>query len=183
MRHERRLVATLGLCLRTVRITTRWLPVTSKWTYHSPTLNNPAFPNPPSPFLNFPLPPYSPLLSLQTLPEPSDLPHAPRLLSRKWPRTTTFQIRQRRPPQNPLLPVKPVPTISQTLLNAPATLKARENPRKQQKTSQPLAPARSTFHLRINSPLTLTLPTPQRSPYDLSRHHSRSHHQRTHPRY
>ena len=165
----------------------QWLAASSKWTYHILSLNKPTQPAFPSP-LNLPLPPIlrsTPTQHLQTLPAPFDRQHALGQPSRKWPKTTTFQIRQRQPPQNPLL-IKLAPTTILILPNALVTPKARASPKKQLKNSPPLVPARSTYNL-TNSASLLThtkqfFPT-QRSPYDLSRHFFLSHYQRTHPRH
>ena len=110
---------------------TQWLAASSKWTYHILTPNKPSLPALPNP-LNFPLSlilPSRPLHPLQTLPVPFDQQHAPGLPSRKWPKTATFQIRQRQPPQNPHL-VKLAPTTIPTLPNAPVIPKARVSPTK-----------------------------------------------------
>ena len=131
----------------------QWLAASSKWTYHILTLNKPTLPAFPSP-LNFPLSPSTPTQPLQTLPVPFDQRHALGQPSRKWPKTTTFQIRQRQPPQNPLL-VKLAPTTILILPNALVTPKARASPKKQQKNSPPLVPAKSTYNL-TNSASLLT---------------------------
>ena len=132
----------------------QWLAASSKWTYHILTLNKPTLPAFPSP-LNFPLPhflPFTPTQPRQTLPALFDQQHALGQPSRKWPKTTTFQIRRRQPPQNPL-PVKLAPTTILILPNALVTPKARESLKKQQKNNPPLAPARSTYNLANSAPL------------------------------
>ena len=165
----------------------QWLAASSKWTYHILTLNKstlPAFPSP----LNSPLPlilPFTPTQPLQTLPALFDQPHALGQPSRKWPKTTKFQIRQRQPPQNPL-PVNLAPTTILILLNALVTPKARASLKKQQKSSPPLVPARSTYNLTDSASLlahTEQFFPNQRPPYDLSHHFFLSHYQRTHPRH
>jgi hypothetical protein len=96
-------------------VKTRWR---SKWTYHTRTLNKPAFLNQ---ILHNP--------RQQTLLVLSDLQHERSRQTRHWQRTT---IRQPPPPQNPL-PVNP----AQSLPNALVTPKARQNIKSQQKTSAP----------------------------------------------
>ncbi len=140
LRHERRLAtpqpftSTLFsfLLQSTNPHSSQWLAASSKWTYHILSLNKPTLPaflNP----LNFPRPPplpSCPIQPLQTLPAPFDQQHALGLPSRKWLKTTTFQIKQRQPPQNPLL-VRLAPTTILILpTNALVTPKARASPTK-----------------------------------------------------
>jgi len=104
-----------------------------------------------------PILPFAPTQLLQT-PAPFDQQHALGQQSRKWPKTTTFQIRQRQPPQNPLL-VKLAPTTILILPNALVTPKARASYKKQQqKNSPPLVPARSTYNLTRSVSLLTILP-------------------------